>query len=47
MDTIELLEELVENRERMARETMQAIKEAQTIAENMSDVWGNQAGGND
>jgi len=47
MTTLELLELLVQNRERKARELLEWIKIDSQIVENMEDVWANQAGENE
>ena len=47
MTDLELLELLVQNRERMARELLECCKAAVEIGEWRHDFWANQAGGNE
>lgn len=47
MTDLELLELLVQNRDRLARELLKCIRMDARIASNMWDIWRNQAGGND
>jgi len=47
MTDLELLELLVQTRERIARELLKCCKAAVEIGDSLDDYWKNQAGGNE